>query len=96
MPTSPGINSAGDLVARHQLGCHDATHPAFAERSSSKPEVLHEMETIKAAAALAVAAGADFLKTSTESSSLLRLPEAASALLDSLLRLSATADSESA
>jgi deoxyribose-phosphate aldolase len=72
--------SAGELVQRVATMCH-----AGAEAAKLKvileTGVLHDPSVIKAAAAVAVANGADFLKTSTGKLEPAATPEAAAALL---------------
>ena len=73
--------SAGDLVQRVSATCHDGPRRALL-KVILETGVLHDPSTIKAAAAIAVANGADFLKTSTGKLEPAATPEAASALLD--------------
>lgn len=74
-------DAAGELVRRVGAACHaegrGATLKVILETG-----VLHETATIKAAAAVAVANGADFLKTSTGKLEPAATPEAAAALLE--------------
>ena len=73
--------SAGDLVRRVSATCRAGDHPAKL-KVILETGVLHEASTIKAAAAVAVANGADFLKTSTGKLEPAATPEAATALLE--------------
>jgi deoxyribose-phosphate aldolase len=73
--------SAGELVRRVSTICHSGDHPATL-KVILETGVLHEASTIKAAAAVAVANGADFLKTSTGKLEPAATPEAAAALLE--------------
>jgi deoxyribose-phosphate aldolase len=73
--------AAGELVHRVALACHSGTRRATL-KVILETGVLSEPATIKAAAAVAVANGADFLKTSTGKLEPAATPEAARALLD--------------
>jgi deoxyribose-phosphate aldolase len=73
--------SAGELVQRIAAICHDGDRPTRL-KVILETGVLHEPDTIKAAAAVAVANGADFLKTSTGKLDPAATPQAAAALLD--------------
>ena len=73
--------AAGELVRQVSEVCHSGSHPKML-KVILETGVLHEAETIKAAAAVAIANGADFLKTSTGKLEPAATPEAASALLD--------------
>ena len=73
--------SAAELVRRVGIACHDGEPPAKL-KVILETGVLHEASTIKAAAAVAVANGADFLKTSTGKLEPAATPEAAAALLE--------------
>jgi len=73
--------SAGELVRRVSDTCHGGAHPARL-KVILETGVLREASTIKAAAAVAVANGADFLKTSTGKLEPAATPEAAAALLE--------------
>ena len=73
--------AAGELVRRVSELVHSGGH-AGRLKVILETGVLQEPTTIKAAAAVAVANGADFLKTSTGKLEPAATPEAASALLD--------------
>ena len=73
--------SAGELVQRVAATCHDGARRALL-KVILETGVLHHATTIKSAAAIAVANGADFLKTSTGKLDPAATPESASALLD--------------
>jgi deoxyribose-phosphate aldolase len=73
--------SAGELVQRVSSVCHDGRRPARL-KVILETGVLQDASTIKAAAAVAVANGADFLKTSTGKLEPAATPEAAMALLE--------------
>jgi deoxyribose-phosphate aldolase len=73
--------SAGELVRQVSAACHAGAHPAKL-KVILETGVLHEASVIKAAAAVAVANGADFLKTSTGKLEPAATPEAAVALLE--------------
>ncbi|MEY2581613.1 MAG: deoxyribose-phosphate aldolase [Ilumatobacteraceae bacterium] len=73
--------SAGELVRLVAVTCHDGPRRAVL-KVILETGVLHDPSTIKAAAAMAAANGADFLKTSTGKLEPAATPEAASALLD--------------
>ncbi len=73
--------SAAELVRRVAETCHAGDRPAKL-KVILETGVLLEADTIKAAAAVAVANGADFLKTSTGKLEPAATPEAAAALLD--------------
>ena len=73
--------AAGELVRRVGIACHAGAHPAKL-KVILETGVLHDVPTIKAAAAVAVANGADFLKTSTGKLEPAATPEAAAALLE--------------
>ena len=73
--------SAAELVRRVSEACRSADTPAKL-KVILETGVLHEPDTIKAAAAVAVANGADFLKTSTGKLEPAATPEAAAALLE--------------
>ncbi len=73
--------SAGELVQRVSSTCHAGSHPAKL-KVILETGVLQDVSTIKAAAAVAVANGADFLKTSTGKLEPAATPEAAAALLE--------------
>jgi deoxyribose-phosphate aldolase len=72
---------AGELVHRVALACHSGARRATL-KVILETGVLSEPATIRAAAAVAVANGADFLKTSTGKLEPAATPEAAQALLD--------------
>ncbi|MEP7202286.1 MAG: deoxyribose-phosphate aldolase [Ilumatobacteraceae bacterium] len=72
---------AGELVRQVGEVCHSGSHPTLL-KVILETGVLHETETIKAAAAVAIANGADFVKTSTGKLEPAATPEAAAALLD--------------
>ncbi len=81
--------AAGELVHRIATVCHHGDHPATSPiRQPIKLKViletgvLHDTDVIKAAAAVAVANGADFLKTSTGKLEPAATPAAAEALLE--------------
>jgi deoxyribose-phosphate aldolase len=74
-------NSAGELVRRVSAVCRSASRPAIL-KVILETGVLHDTSTIEAAAELAVAHGADFLKTSTGKLEPAATPEAAAALLE--------------
>jgi deoxyribose-phosphate aldolase len=73
--------AAGELVQRVSAACRAGASPAKL-KVILETGVLHEPATIKAAAAVAVANGADFLKTSTGKLEPAATPEAAAALLE--------------
>lgn len=73
--------SAAELVRRVSAACRTVETPAKL-KVILETGVLHEPDTIKAAAAVAVANGADFLKTSTGKLDPAATPEAAAALLE--------------
>jgi deoxyribose-phosphate aldolase len=73
--------AAAELVARVSEVCHDGPRHARL-KVILETGVLHEPATIKAAAAVAVANGTDFLKTSTGKLEPAATPEAAAALLE--------------
>jgi deoxyribose-phosphate aldolase len=73
--------TAGELVRRVSAACRAGDAPATL-KVILETGVLHEPATIKAAAAVAVANGADFLKTSTGKLEPAATPEAAAALLE--------------
>jgi deoxyribose-phosphate aldolase len=73
--------SAGELVRRVSATCRAGNPPAKL-KVILETGVLQEPSTIKAAAAVAVANGADFLKTSTGKLEPAATPEAAAALLE--------------
>ena len=81
-------DSAGELI--HLVGtlCHARTVPATL-KVILETGVLKERATIKSAALLAVANGADFLKTSTGKLDPAATPESAAALLDVITEASA-------
>ena len=66
---------------RSPTSCHSRRTPATL-KVILETGVLHDPDTIKAAAAVAVANGADFLKTSTGKLEPAATPEAAAALLE--------------
>lgn len=72
---------AGELVHRVALACHSGARRATL-KVILETGVLSEPATIKAAASVAVANGADFLKTSTGKLEPAATPAAAQALLD--------------
>ena len=73
--------AAGELVRMVADACHADAGPVTL-KVILETGVLHDPETIKAAAAVAVANGADFLKTSTGKLEPAATPEAAAALLE--------------
>lgn len=73
--------AAGELVRRVSTVCRHGHHPATL-KVILETGVLHDHSVIKAAAALAVANGADFLKTSTGKLDPAATPAAAEALLE--------------
>jgi deoxyribose-phosphate aldolase len=73
--------AAAELVHRVSAACHDGARQARL-KVILETGVLQEPTTIKAAAAVAVANGADFLKTSTGKLDPAATPEAAAALLE--------------
>jgi deoxyribose-phosphate aldolase len=73
--------AAGELISTVSSVCRTGSHPATL-KVILETGVLQEPSTIRAAAAVAVANGADFLKTSTGKLEPAATPEAASALLD--------------
>jgi deoxyribose-phosphate aldolase len=73
--------SAGELVRRAAETCHGGQARATL-KVILETGVLHDTSTIKASAAVAVANGADFLKTSTGKLEPAATPEAAAALLE--------------
>jgi len=73
--------SAGELVQRVSETCHAGSQVAKL-KVILETGVLHDPATIKAAAAVAVANGADFVKTSTGKLDPAATPEAAVALLE--------------
>jgi len=72
---------AGELIDRVASVCHSRSRPAVL-KVILETGVLNDESTIKSAARLAVANGADFLKTSTGKLEPAATPEAAAALLD--------------
>lgn len=76
--------SAGELVRRIAETCHDGPRRAIL-KVILETGVLHHPSTIKAAAEVAVANGADFLKTSTGKLEPAATPQAASVLLDAIV-----------
>jgi deoxyribose-phosphate aldolase len=72
---------AGQLVQRVSATCRAGAHPATL-KVILETGVLQDPSIIKAAAAIAVANGADFLKTSTGKLDPAATPEAAAALLE--------------
>jgi deoxyribose-phosphate aldolase len=74
-------DSAGELVRLVSTVCHHGAHRATL-KVILETGVLHDHSVIKAAAALAVANGADFLKTSTGKLEPAATPVAAEALLE--------------
>jgi deoxyribose-phosphate aldolase len=81
--------SPGDLVERVAAACHQGPRRTLL-KVILETGVLQDTSTIKAAAAIAVANGADFLKTSTGKLEPAATPEAASALLDVIVASRAT------
>ena len=78
---------AGDHLGAGELVRHvsELVHGGTGQRTLKvilETGVLHEPDTIRAAAAVAIANGADFVKTSTGQLEPAATPEAASALLD--------------
>lgn len=73
--------AASELVHRVAAVCHGAARPARL-KVILETGVLHDVDLIKAAAAVAVANGADFLKTSTGKLEPAATPESAEALLE--------------
>ena len=73
--------AAGELVQRVAAVCHRDDTPATL-KVILETGVLHDTEVIKAAAAVAVANGADFLKTSTGKFEPAATPASAEALLE--------------
>ena len=73
--------SAGELVRRVGVACHAGEQPAKL-KVILETGVLHEASTIRAAASVAVANGADFLKTSTGKLEPAATPAAVAALLE--------------
>lgn len=71
---------AGELVQRIADLCHDGARPATL-KVILETGVLHDTTVIKAAAVVAAANGADFLKTSTGKLEPAATPESAEALL---------------
>ena len=77
--------AAADLVHRIATVCHRGDHPAASPirlKVILETGVLHDTDVIKAAAAVAVANGADFLKTSTGKLEPAATPQAVEALLE--------------
>ena len=72
---------AGELIELVSTLCHSRSNPAVL-KVILETGVLGDESTIKSAARLAVAHGADFLKTSTGKLEPAATPEAAAALLD--------------
>jgi len=75
------VESSGQLVERVSTACHARPVPATL-KVILETGVLHEAATIKSAARLAIANGADFVKTSTGKLDPAATPEAARALLE--------------
>ena len=73
--------SAGEMIDIVSMMCHSRPNPAVL-KVILETGVLGDVSTIKSAARLAVANGADFLKTSTGKLEPAATPEAAAALLD--------------
>jgi deoxyribose-phosphate aldolase len=82
--------AASDLVHRIATLCHRGTTRL---KVILETGVLHDTEVIKAAAAVAVANGADFLKTSTGKLEPAATPAAAEALLDVIVAARSTGHS---